>query len=131
MGGGWVAPGILLSALGLGVVSILGFRFSILDSIPKSQVPGPKFQVPSPKSQVPSPSPSRLTILFSAQGQHKITVISGQLQIVCKLYGVTYIYLHLLFIFVRAKSSSDIYFQRQQILLQLSFLCANEISAIG
>ena len=57
--GGWVvAPGILLSALGLGVVSILDSRFSfldsrflflvsrfsILDSIPRSQVPGPKSQ---------------------------------------------------------------------------------------
>ena len=44
--------GILLSALGLGVLSILYSLFY--------------FQVPSPKSQVPSPSPSCLTIgLFS------------------------------------------------------------------
>ena len=69
-GGGWgVAPGILLSALGLGVVSILDSwfsilvsrfsilvsRFSILYSIPRSQVPGPRSQVPGPRSQVPVP----------------------------------------------------------------------------
>ena len=45
-----VAHEILLSALALGVVSILYFLF-----YPRSQVPGPR-------SQVPSPSPSRLTI---------------------------------------------------------------------
>ena len=52
-GGGWwvVALEILLSALGLGVVSILDSRFLVLDSrfsilhsIPRSQVPGPKSQ---------------------------------------------------------------------------------------
>ena len=49
-GGGWweVAHEILLSALGLGVVSIL---YSI------------------PRSQVPSPSPSRLTILLCQYNQ--------------------------------------------------------------
>ena len=67
---GWVvAHEILLSALGLGVVSILDSqfsflvspflildsRFSFLDSLFYSQVPGSR-------SHVPSPSPSRLTI---------------------------------------------------------------------
>ena len=66
---GWVvAHEILLSALGLGVVSILDSLFYSQVPSPRSQVPGPKSQVPSPKSQVPSPksqvpSPSRLTIL--------------------------------------------------------------------
>ena len=55
-GGGWVACEILLSALGLGVVSILDSLFSILYSIPRSQVPGPGSQVPSPKSQSQSQS---------------------------------------------------------------------------
>ena len=43
-----VAHEILLSALGLGVVSILY-------SIPRSQVRGPRSQVPGPKSQVLGP----------------------------------------------------------------------------
>ena len=47
-----VAHEILLSALGLGVLSIL---YSLFYSIPRSQVPGPRSQVPGPKSQVPSP----------------------------------------------------------------------------
>ena len=62
-----VAHEILLSALGLGIVSILDSwlstldswlsilesRFSILDPLFYSQVPGPRSQVLSPKSQVP------------------------------------------------------------------------------
>ena len=51
-GGWWVAHEILLSALGLGVVSILYSLFY-------SQVLGPRSQVPGPRSQVPCPS--RLT----------------------------------------------------------------------
>ena len=43
-----VAHEILLSALGLGVVSILDSRFSILFPGPRTQVPGPKSQVPVP-----------------------------------------------------------------------------------
>ena len=43
-----VAHEILLSALGLGVVSIFYSLFY-------SQVPGPRSQVPGPKSQVPVP----------------------------------------------------------------------------
>ena len=46
-----MAPGILLSALGLGIVLILDFRFLILNSLFYSWVPGPRSQVPSPKSQ--------------------------------------------------------------------------------
>ena len=54
-GGWWVAHEILLSALGLGVVSILDSRFLILDSRFSILFPGSRSQVPGPRSQVPSP----------------------------------------------------------------------------
>ena len=47
---GWVAYEILLSALGLGLLSILYSLFYC-------QVLGPRSQVPGPRSQVPGPSP--------------------------------------------------------------------------
>ena len=50
---GYGSHEILLSSPGTG--GSFDSRFSILDSIPRSQVPGPR-------SQVPGPSPSRLTI---------------------------------------------------------------------
>ena len=60
---GWVvvAHEILLSALGLGVVSILDSRFSILDS--RFSILDSRFSILDsiPRSQVTSPSPSRLT----------------------------------------------------------------------
>ena len=77
-----VAHEILLSALGLGVVSILYFLFysqvpgsrsQVLG--PRSQVPGSRSQVPGPRSQVPSPSPSRLTKIKMFLQFYKITYI--------------------------------------------------------
>ena len=56
-----VAHEILLSALGLGVVSILDSRFSFLDS--RFSILDSCFSILYfiPRSQAPSPSPSRLT----------------------------------------------------------------------
>ena len=64
-----VAHEILLSALALGVVSILYFLF-----YPRSQVPGPR-------SQVPSPSPSRLTIYMRLYAMFGVWVLGLELGI--------------------------------------------------
>ena len=50
-----VAPGILLSAQGLGVVSFLYSLFYSQVPGPRSQIQGPRSKVPDPRSQVPDP----------------------------------------------------------------------------
>ena len=95
-----VAPGILLSALGLGVVSIL-------DSLFYSQVPGPRSQVPGPKSQVPSPSPSpspsRLTIMFIDYSKEVEMCLFKELYCICTFIFLMMIKANLIFYLAETK----------------------------